>query len=405
MDLPRLVGWAKGHRNSLVVVAFLVIVAGADLLLNRPEGVGIQWFSIPLMVFGLAILVLLFWPTTKPGPSEPGRTLAARFLHRATLGGRLVPFLPLMGIAVIAVDLGYNLWASRTPALLTHDQAAILLGAVMIGYPFVPGRYRRECDFVLLFALGLALILVVPLVLLRLFAGDVSVDAYSAAALAPQTSAILNVLGVPSRIVFVPPEAAPGLQFTTAAGLPVTVFITSACSGIYSFAIFSAAFAAYVLAEQRQLTKRVGLFFILGIAFAYVANVMRMVIIILIGYHYDTQGTGTQALLFAHSNAGWIIFLGWVALFWTLLFRFLPPQTSNRTSSSNDEQTRPHRGSYCGICGIVLTPAIPATRCECGKIYHSECLVKEGRCPACQAPLSLFQASGQAAGSGAARPG
>jgi archaeosortase C (PEF-CTERM variant) len=397
MDLPRAVGWAKGHRNSLVVVAFVFVVAGADLLLNRPEGMGIQWFSLPLIAVGIAILVLLFWPTPKPGPRVIGGTLAARFLHQATFGGRLTPFLPFVGTAIVVIDLGYNLWASRTPALLTHDQAMILLGVVMIAYPFIPGPYSRERDFVLLFALGLALILVVPLVLLRLFAGNVSVDAYSAAALAPQTSAILNLLGVQSRIVFIPPESAPGLQFTTAAGLPVTVFITSACSGIYSFAIFSAAFGAYVLAEQRRLTRRVALFFALGIAFAYMANVMRMVVIILIGYRYDTQGTGTQALLFAHSNAGWIIFLAWISLFWALLFRFLPPENPTLAGEPNSPEDLPRRGVFCKICGIVLTPAIPATRCSCGKMYHSECLAGEGRCPACQRPSAPFPVTDQPA--------
>ena len=369
----------------LVVIALLFVVASADLILNRPKDEGIQWFSLPLLATGLAILVLVFWPTSKPGPRLPIDTLASRLLTRVTWEGRLVPFFPVFGIVIVVADLAYNALVSSTPALLTHDQAVLLFGAALIAYRFVPERYNRERDFVLLFTVGLTAILVIPLLLLRLFSNNqfVSVDAYSAYALAPQTSAVLNLLGVHNSVVFVPPEPSPGLSFTTARGLQVTVFITSACSGIYSVAIFASAFAAFVLSEQRRLTFRVGLFFALGILLAYLANILRMVAIVLIGYQYDTPATGTQALLFAHSNVGWVIFLLWIALFWVLLFRFLPPGFSSRKAGESPSAQRPRRGAFCGICGIVLTPAIPATRCECAKLYHAECLATEGRCPNC----------------------
>ncbi len=384
MSVPRGVGWAKGHRNALVVAAMVCVVAGADLLFNRPKDLGVQWFSLPLLAMGFGILALIFWPTAKAGPRPAGDTLARRLLWRLTFGGRLVPFLPVVGLAIIVGDLAFNAFLSNTPALLTHDQAAILFGAAMVAYPFVPARYARERDFVFLFSLALALILVVPLALFRLFSDNpgASVDVYSTYALAPQTSGILNLIGVRNDIVINSAYDGPGIHFWTAGNVEMTVFITSACSGIYSVAIFSSAFAAYVLTEQRKLTLRVEAFFALGIFLAYVANVLRMVVIVWVGYRFDTPGTDMQNLLFAHSNIGWIIFLAWVAVFWFALFKFLSPEPVEKTTPEAPRR----RGTTCGICGFVLTPAIPATRCVCGALYHVECLDSEGRCPQCQAP-------------------
>lgn len=385
MDFLRAVGWAKGHRNVLVVVALVFLLAGIDLLVNRPKDIGVQWFSLPLLGAGLAILALVLWPMARPGPRPAQDTLARRFLWWATWQGRLVPLFPVAGIVLIVADLAFNALLSPTPALLVHDQTVLLLGAVLIAYPLVPDRYTRERDFVFLFVFALAVILVIPLALLRVVAGDpgASVDAYSTFALAPQTSAILGLIGVENSVVYSASYAAPGLAFRTASDLYVEVYITSACSGIYSFAIFTSAFTAFVLTEQRRLTRRVVTFFVLGILLAYLANILRMVVIVWVGFQFDVNDI--QNLMFAHSNAGWLIFLAWIALFWFLLFRFLPRETPKPAAA----QAMPRRrGVFCGICGIVLTPAVPATRCECGRFYHVECLTSEGRCPECSAPSS-----------------
>lgn len=398
MEFRNVVGWVKGHRNSLVVVAFVCILTATDLLVNRPKG-DVQWLSIPLLGAGLGMMTLIVWPTAKPGPRPPGDTLAHRLLWKLTLDGRVVPLFPVLGIVIMVADLAYNVFLSPTPQLLTHDQSALFLGAILLAYRFVPARYDRERDFVLLFALVLSMILVVPLVLLRALSGGAraSVDAYSTFALAPQTSAVLNLIGVRNTIVSNPLYDGPGLSFETAAHVPVQVFITSACSGIYSFAIFASAFAAFVLTEQRKVTRRVVAFFALGVFLAYLANIFRMVVIVWIGYRFDTPGTDMQNLLFAHSNVGWIIFLGWIALFWFLLFRFLPRDEPDPKERESEPKPWRRRGTFCGICSVVLTPAIPATQCRCGRLYHVECLTTEGRCPNCSAPSAPIAAQKQAA--------
>jgi archaeosortase C (PEF-CTERM variant) len=395
MDIRKAVGWAKGHRTGVAVAALILVFAGVDLLLNVPKNRAEQLFAVPLLAAGFLLLALILWPSEKPGPQAPNDTLARRLLNRVTWQGRLVPLFPLFGIAVIVADLTYNRLVSTTPALLENDVVAILLGVALVAYRFVPARFERERDFVLLFLAVLSTILIVPLLIARSLGMDAvrSVNAYSAFALAPQTSALLNMLGVPNTILL-DVTGAPGLRFETLSAQTVEVYITTACSGVYSFAIFASAFSAFVLTEQRRFTPRVALFFALGVFFAYAANVLRMVVIVLVGYHFSGSGNAgdaIQTMLAAHSNAGWIIFLAWIALFWALLFRFLPREAPAAAAPEAAQLPR-KRGTYCGICGIVLTPAIPATRCACGRFYHKECLAVEGRCPNCQAPSLPYAA-------------
>jgi hypothetical protein len=123
----------------------------------------------------------------------------------------------------------------------------------------------------------------------------------------------------------------------------------------------------------------------LGFLASYVANLLRMVIIVLVGYYTDSAQSDLQNLLLAHSYAGWIIFLGWLALFWGLLFKFLPAERASSAAESTLSQKRAKQWGLraCDACGGALTPAIPAIRCPCGRYYHRKCVATEARCPSC----------------------
>ena len=51
---------------------------------------------------------------------------------------------------------------------------------------------------------------------------------------------------------------------------------------------------------------------------AYVANLLRMSIIVMVGSYY-----GPGALAWTHTNLGIFIFLGWISLFWGIAYRYL----------------------------------------------------------------------------------
>jgi len=113
-----------------------------------------------------------------------------------------------------------------------------------------------------------------------------------------------------------------------------------------------------------------------------------MVIIVLVGYYTDTGETDLQNMLIAHSYAGWLIFLAWIALFWGLLFRLLPIPSVARDAKPSVTPSRRSQ-SRCGICAGALTPITAAIRCACGSVHHQSCLSRAQQCPNCGRPAAV----------------
>jgi exosortase/archaeosortase family protein len=387
MGLEKMAAIARRYRTWTVLFALVTTFAGVALIVDRPKGTILELFALPLVAIGGAVFAWAVWPVSRP-PVQGKASLASRFLQRVTFDGRIIRFFPVIGIGMILADVAYNLMVSATPALQTEDTIVLLSAVAFLGYGLVPGRFARERDFILLFFIWINLILVVPLLLARLYYTDFekSVDIYSWVALAPQTSAVLSLIGVPNTVHAVSGSTAPGLSFTPQhISVEVTIVISTACSGIYSFGIFAAAFIAFVLTESESFSRRIWLLLGLGLLAAYAANVLRMVVIVLIGFYADSAQTDLQNMLVAHSYAGWLIFLGWLVVFWSVLFKLLPrevPVPASKTARTAN--VRPEL--RCGICSNILTPIVPAARCACGAYYHRTCLVSTGHCPSCGEP-------------------
>ena len=374
---------AKSHRAA-TFIALITTFAGVGLLIDRPKGSVLEWLGIPFLIIGGAVFAWAVWPTGQ-ALVQAAPNLANRLLRWLTWDGRLVKLFPAIGVAIVIADLSFNLLLSATPALLTEDIIVLLAAFVLMAYGFVPPRFARERDFVLVFFIALNAILVAPLLIARAYYADFerSVDLYSWAALAPETGAVLSVLGVPNSVHTVPGATAPGLTFTPRnLAVQVTIVITTSCSGIYSFGIFASAFAAFVLTEYERPSRRMWVLLGLGLLTSYTANVLRMVVIVLVGYYTDTAQTDLQNMLIAHSYAGWLIFLGWIALFWSVALKLMPLEMG--TSSPAQSEVRLTRAELrCRICSEALTPVIPATRCRCGSYYHRNCLATARQCPSC----------------------
>lgn len=388
MNPSSVLAFLRRHTMATVLAGLLLAVAGADLLLVPPKTGGIELLGIPFLAAGLSLFASVLRRASGPAPAESRRTLASRVLDRATRGGRLVRYFPLLAVAVIAVDLAYNELVFRAISLGTEDTIVLLVAAALFAYPFVPARFARERDFVLVFMAALFLVLVLPLLLARLAAMDFeqSVDSYSWAALAPQTAWVLNLLGVPAAVHPFPGATAPAVTFLTKAGQTLTVVITTECSGIYSFGIFASAFAAFVLTEYERFDLRVFVLLVIGFLTSYAANILRMVLIVLFGAYNWLGSTSLDSLLIAHSSLGWIIFLAWISVFWAVVFRFFVRTPATTEAAPEEGKPVPRkRGVLCGICGDALTPALPGYRCECGRFYHADCAATVEECPRCHA--------------------
>jgi archaeosortase C (PEF-CTERM variant) len=247
---------------------------------------------------------------------ERERTLAQRFIHWVTLEGRLTRLFPVFGVAIIILDLWWNLVLTESTEFLTYDMLALLVGIFLVAYNWIPSDFSREREFTFVFLLALVLMLLVPVMLERAAAGNeasqAGISAYSEYLLAKPVDWMLRGSGVTSTIDGIT------ITFITAEGPPpINLLIATSCSGVYSFAIFTAAFIAFVATEFTEWDRRLKWFLALGILAAYLSNLLRMYIIVMVGYFY-----GSDALVWAHAHVGWIIYMAWIALFWWLLFRW-----------------------------------------------------------------------------------
>lgn len=108
-------------------------------------------------------------------------------------------------------------------------------------------------------------------------------------------------------------------------GVVQKVQIGEACSGIHSVSIFISAFIAYNLSFRKYISLDTNIFLLIGIIFAYLANLIRMVIIIVIG-HYR----GIDDMLWVHANIGFVVFIIWVSIFFYLESKFLNLRIEDR---------------------------------------------------------------------------
>ncbi len=313
------------------------------------------------------------------GEEPEGPSLAARLLG-SVIGadGRRVWLLAPAGIVLILADVAYNngvvLRADPDTLYGTTDVVALLLGALLVAYPAVPRSWAKERDFALMFSLALMVWLVLPLLVIRATSNDqqLDVDIYSSTLLAPPLAGMLNALGI-----YAQPRGI-YLDFELAQGGIVSLGISTSCSGIYSFTIFASAFTSYVLVEFGHLRARLAGVLLLGIGAAYAANLLRMLIIVLTGYYTDTAADGLQHLLWVHANAGWVIFLGWVSLFWFLLFRYTMPAQVRKTAAAF-EVVDLGQQVFCVGCGAAVDPErIPDACPTCGEPFEVRPLEEQG---------------------------
>ncbi len=92
------------------------------------------------------------------------------------------------------------------------------------------------------------------------------------------------------------------------------VGISYPCSGIESLTVFISSIIAYFSAKKEKNMKKIAISTLLGIIFLYLLNILRIVIIVLVGYSF-----GNEALHFTHNNLGWIFFVVGMSLFWYII--------------------------------------------------------------------------------------
>jgi exosortase len=210
-----------------------------------------------------------------------------------------------------------------------------------------------------------------PIVFLLFFARPLNIFDWIGSILSVVSSevsnAVVRAVGIPSTISG--EYGNPTIVITRPDGNTIPFTVDIACSGIYSligFLIF-AAFIAYITRDKAWKKTAI---FLIGLPLIYLLNVLRIVIILLIGYQFGEQ----LALQLFHLLGGWIlIFLGTLVLltitekvFKTQMFAKAPYQdTCGRCNPSSSDPVQ----SFCANCGRLLRyPEAKLRRSDIAKI-------------------------------------
>ncbi len=258
---------------------------------------------------------------------EEGETvyLSERFLDLFTFHGRFKKYLPLAGIAVFVGVFAFNIYIRGYELSFgSHDGVTLLLGVVLIAYNYIPKKYSLERDFALLFLVFLFLILILPITIIHYFYGGMTEATNSPVVyhlLARPTAAFLNILGISANAA-VRGEWVVIRMLVPSGGtaqnhIRAEVGIGLSCTGLYSVSIFISAFLSFIMTHFKKLDMKLLSFMGLGIFASWIANILRMTIIMVMGHLY-----GLQAMSWTHNNAGIFIFMVWIALFWGLMFKY-----------------------------------------------------------------------------------
>lgn len=296
--------------------------------------------ALVLMVLGTVTFLFLTYrarTACAPAPAGGRRVGSDRLIALLGFGHERILF-PVYGVGLILAVLTYNHMAGNALDLRGFDGATIVLGAIFILYHRIPRSWAVERDFALLIFLFVFLLLVAPIMAYRLLMGagpEEGSRAFSSALIVRPLSGVLEFLGIEAR------ASGATLEFRDIHGIWQSVYVAFSCSGMYSTLIFISAFLALILVEYRRYNLKVAVILVLGVTAAYLANMLRMVILVLLGY-YNGMGSSDDpafgTLMWGHAYLGEIIFISWVVVFWALLYRYLigPEMAAQRGVAEKD---------------------------------------------------------------------
>lgn len=214
-------------------------------------------------------------------------------------------FVLLLGLACVAGVLAYN--ALRGSTISAPELAILGYGAALAWASRDLARYGRAVAYS--FPLALA-----PLSLYALNAALVSgvgatpLALYIEHGLVAPMAAALSGVGIDVAI------SGETLRLSTERGaLFLTVGVV--CAGLFAMVLFLGIFALFAW-ESRTRGWRLAAYLALGLLGLHVANVLRLVLLGLVGHRW-----GGDALQAFHRHAGWVLFLAWGILFWWLVLR------------------------------------------------------------------------------------
>ncbi len=267
-------------HESLIVGAILVIAGAALLFVGRSRR-----------------------PTGQP-PGTPGR----RAGHDVQPSGRgWSIFTGTLGLAMVAGLIGYNVLAES--GLELPEIAILAYGVAMaVASRHLDRPVRGDMTVGTMVAWSIPLV-AAPLGVYALDAildaqvGGSPLDGIIRVALVQPVAWTLGALG------FDVTAFNQTVMMTTPRG-KLALSIGLVCAGLHPGILFLGIFTLHAW-QERTPPRRLAWLLVLGLVGVYIANLVRLVILALVGYEW-----GGATLQSAHANAGWMIFVVWMMGYW-----------------------------------------------------------------------------------------
>lgn len=382
----------KTVDRILFVFGLVLLFGGLNLAIllshmSRLVGIAFIFGGICLLLWSMRNEKALV--RKKPEKKE---NIASWLVNYITLDGRLRPLIPVSGIAVLVMIISYNLFLAGEFYLGSNDYVALVLAVVLLVYNFIPEKYFVERDFALLFSILLFILLVIPTTILSMSSEEPDTNVpLTYYLLALPTATFVRLFGI--DVISPGTNPATGLlaynmmEVPGPEGVNLPLGIGLSCTGLYSVAIFVSAFIAFVAVEYMRFDRKVLSLLGIGIFLAWVANILRMSIIVMVGRFY-----GAETMVWTHNNIGELIFMAWITMFWLFMFRYFGVLDKLDVGKEQTKPETPKKGT-CEICSERLSPSMPSIKCKCGKVSHTECIRTKGsRCPSCGGAFGMDSA-------------
>lgn len=214
----------------------------------------------------------------------------------------------LLGISLIFIDVGYNVYTND--AFRSFDYGMILSGLLIVLINTNILSFLRLNKQTVSFVTYFIFILMMNLS----FLGKGITYIYSIFNPLATTNPLYDV--VTASVIKISSFFLNIIKPTTQIGNLINfdgyvIGIAYPCSGIESMTLFLAAILAYFIANKEKNIKRVVTITLLGTLIFYISNIVRIITIILVGYYM-----GNDAMLFTHNNLGWIFFAIGMGIIW-----------------------------------------------------------------------------------------
>jgi archaeosortase C (PEF-CTERM variant) len=268
-------------HNILVVLSVMAFFTGATIQFS--EG------SIPL---GVIMFLTALGLTTRI-------RLTGEYITKSS------KFFSVIGVLIVLADVAYNLKAMNQ--LGTLDSMTFFLGISFVAYG--TNQFRRMGEFGIFMSGTFIVLFLFFYSLLPSLNNNFIHDFDHYLVLLPSLAIVNAFTDMDIHIIATETVHFNGFE-------DATIIIGGPCSGLYSMLLLIGIIVGYTKMERLTDRKKVNLLIISAIIVAYIANLIRVSMLYIVGYNY-----GIERMMFVHVYLGWIIFIIISFCFMTVLNR------------------------------------------------------------------------------------